>query len=183
MIVSIHQPHYFPWMGYFDKIKSSDVFVLLDVVQFEKNGWQNRNRIKTPGDPAWLTVPVLHDFGTSIADTLIKNDTMWHRKHRNAFQCNYAKAPFYGTYKPWLDDVYGRAWSKLCDLNIFILDFLLSEFKIPTQVVKASDLGELPTDPNQRLVENCQAAWRRHLFGGNRLFFLFQQRAVYTGRY
>ena len=58
MIVSVHQPQYLPWLGYFDKIDRADAFVLLDTVQYKKNEWQNRNRIKTAQGPQWLTVPV-----------------------------------------------------------------------------------------------------------------------------
>nr|MBI3612487.1 WbqC family protein [Nitrospirota bacterium] len=47
MLVAIHQPQYLPWLGYLDKIDRADVFVILDTVQFKKNEWQNRNRIRT----------------------------------------------------------------------------------------------------------------------------------------
>jgi hypothetical protein len=58
MIVAIHQPQFMPWLGYFDKMDQPDYFVLLDNVQYKKNEWQNRNRIKSPQGPQWLTVPV-----------------------------------------------------------------------------------------------------------------------------
>ena len=59
MRVAISQPTYLPWLGYFDLIDQVDVFVLLDDVQFEKQSWQQRNRIKTPAGLQWLTVPVI----------------------------------------------------------------------------------------------------------------------------
>ncbi|MCK7503766.1 MAG: WbqC family protein [Desulfobacterales bacterium] len=58
MIVAIHQPQYLPWLGYFDKMLKADVFCYLDTVQYKKNEWQNRNRIKTAQGWQWLTVPV-----------------------------------------------------------------------------------------------------------------------------
>jgi len=151
MIVAVHQPHYLPWTGYFDKIDSADIFVLLDTVQFEKNGWQNRNRIKTPEGWMWLTVPVEHRFGTSIAETGIDHRQRWGRKHRNALAANYSRAPFYSRYAGFLDDLYSREWESLSALNGEILAFLLRDMGIRTEIIRASSLGELPDDPNERL--------------------------------
>ena len=75
MIVSIHQPQYLPWLGYFHKAYEADVFIILDTVQFKKNDWQNRNRIQTSQEEQWLSVPVLHDFGQKILDVKINNQT------------------------------------------------------------------------------------------------------------
>ena len=66
MIVAVHQPQYLPWLGYFDKIDKADVFVLLDTVQFKKNEWQNRNKIKTAQGWQWLTVPVMYKYPQQI---------------------------------------------------------------------------------------------------------------------
>lgn len=153
MIVSIHQPHYLPWTGYFDKMDMADRFILLDTVQFEKNGWQNRNRIKAPDGWKWLTVPVNHRFGTTIADTGIAGRRGWERKHRNALAAWYAKASFYRRYSGWLDDIYCREWERLDELNGEMLRFFMSEIGIHTPVVRASSLGSLPVEPNERLVE------------------------------
>ncbi|MBU2027138.1 MAG: WbqC family protein, partial [Proteobacteria bacterium] len=73
MIVAVHQPQYLPWLGYFDKIDRADVFVLLDTVQFKKNEWQNRNRIKAAAGPQWLTVPVTYKFPQRINEVGINN--------------------------------------------------------------------------------------------------------------
>lgn len=151
MIVAIHQPHYLPWTGYFDKIDSADVFVLLDTVQFEKNGWQNRNRIKTANGWMWLTVPVRHRLGASIAETEIDARIPWERKHRAALATWYGKAPFYRKLLEWLDSIYERRWEHLSPLAGTMLDFFLAELRIQTRVFRASDLGALPEEPNERL--------------------------------
>ncbi len=151
MIVAVHQPHYFPWAGYLDKMDTADVFVLLDTVQYEKNGWQNRNRIKTAQGWQWLTVPVLHRFGTPISDIRIENRSGWAKKHRKTLAAGYARAPYYSRYTGWLDDVYGREWERLDALNGEMLAFLAGEIGVKTPVVRASALGDLPGDPNERL--------------------------------
>ncbi|MCW3077781.1 MAG: hypothetical protein JWO32_2390, partial [Bacteroidetes bacterium] len=75
MTISIHQPNFIPWIGYFFKIFKSDAFVILDNVQFTKNGYTNRNQIKTPQGPLWLTLPVIQSgkFGQNINECLIFN--------------------------------------------------------------------------------------------------------------
>ena len=100
MIVAVHQPQYLPWLGYFDKIDRADVFVLLDTVQFKKNEWQNRNRIKTAAGPQWLTVPVTYRFPQRIAEVGVNNRERWQHKQRQAIVSNYRKAPFWESLAP-----------------------------------------------------------------------------------
>jgi hypothetical protein len=72
LIVAVHQPQYLPWIGYFDKMRRADVFCYLDDVQYKKNEWQNRNRIKTAQDWQWLTVPVRYRFPEKIKTTAVR---------------------------------------------------------------------------------------------------------------
>jgi len=153
MIVSVHQPHYLPWSGYFDKIDSADVFVLLDCVQFEKNGWQNRNRIKTSQGESWLTVPVLHDFGQLINETLIDNKMKWRQKHIKSIITNYSRAPFFKQYINIFENIYLKEWEDLSTLNTEMLFMFSETIGVKTKIRLSSDLKDLPIDPNQRLVE------------------------------
>ena len=96
MIVSISQPTLFPWIGYFNIIKNSDVFVFFDNVKFEKRSWQMRNRIKSvfknDESEIWIRIPTkLSKTDTVIKDVLINNNEDWKRKHLNAFQSNMEK--------------------------------------------------------------------------------------------
>ena len=92
MKVAIHQPHYLPWLGYFAKWASADLFVFLDTVQYEKNGWQNRNRIKAPDGPRWLTVPVKAHLGMAVSVVPIDTSQPWRARHQRAIEHAYAKA-------------------------------------------------------------------------------------------
>jgi hypothetical protein len=92
MIVAVHQPQYLPWLGYFDKINRADIFVLLDNVQFKKNEWQNRNRIKTANGRQWLTVPVMYKYPQLINEVEINNKDKWQHRQRQAIISNYKKA-------------------------------------------------------------------------------------------
>ena len=88
MIVSVHQPQFLPWLGYFDKIARSDCFVVLDTVQFKKNEFQNRNKILTPTGPQWLTVPVEYKFPMRIDEVPINKRANWRRKHTQTLLAN-----------------------------------------------------------------------------------------------
>lgn len=143
MIVSMHQPNYLPWSGFFHKMSRSDVLVLLDTVQYTKNGFQNRTQIKTPQGASWLTVPVLTRGRFKQVTNLVEIDkkTGWKRKHLRSIETNYGRAPHFERYLSWLEDLYGRDWDKLVDLNTFAIRYIAEELKIETRIVMASCLG------------------------------------------
>jgi len=142
-IVGILQPSYLPWLGYFEQIHHADVFVLYDDVQFEKGSWRNRNRIKTPNGPLWLTVPVLtkgRDF-PPINEVLLNNAEPWARKHQRSLEQYYSKAPFFRDYAPALFEVLTQPWTGLADLNIALIRHLCGALGIATPLLLASELG------------------------------------------
>ena len=93
--VAIHQPQFMPWLGYLDKMDRVDCFILLDTVQYKKNEWQNRNRIKTAQGAQWLTVPVTYRFPARIEEVGVTDGANWRNKHWQALITNYAKAAFW----------------------------------------------------------------------------------------
>jgi hypothetical protein len=152
MIVAVHQPQYLPWLGYFDKIDRADVFVLLDTVQYKKNEWQNRNRIKTAAGPQWLTVPVTYRFPQRISEAGINHRERWQHKQRQAIVSNYRKAPCWETVAPLLDELFIPEWDRLAPLNIFGVKRLSEILGITTPLYVASQLAAFPEDPDERLI-------------------------------
>jgi hypothetical protein len=118
----ILQPSYIPWRGYFHQIFKADIFIFYDDVQYDKNGWRNRNRIKTPNGPIWLTIPVRHRGNVSeqtpICEIRIDWSKDWSRKHWATLQQSYAKAPFYKEYAPLLETFYHWQYEFLADFTI-----------------------------------------------------------------
>ncbi len=157
MLCAIHQPQYLPWLGYFDKIAQSDVFVLYDDTQFKKNEWQNRNRIKNAQGWQWLTVPVRHHFGQTIAEVEINNNVNWRHKHWQALVSNYAKAPYFREYAERLDAAYQREWTRLGELNVFFVRELCDMLGIQTRLVLSSDLPVDKGLATEALIHICQA--------------------------
>ncbi len=142
MKIAISQPTYLPWIGYFDLMDQVDVFVLLDSVQFEKQSWQQRNRIKTPIGLQWVTVPVhFHGrFGQLIRDVEIRDADFW-VKHWRAIELNYARARFFTKYSGDLDHrvrEYDRKY--LANLNIEIIQWCADALGIKTILVRSSTL-------------------------------------------
>lgn len=140
MIAAIMQPTYLPWIGYFHLLDQADVFVLLDDVQFEKQSWQQRNRIKTPNGPQWLSLPVAKRFPQRIDEAVLVSPPDWRDKHWKAISQNYRKAPYWGEYGPGLETLYAREWGLLAGLNIALISWLRECFGIPTPMVRASEL-------------------------------------------
>ncbi len=159
MLVTIHQPEHLPWLGFLNKADQADLLVLLDVVQFRTNYFQNRNRILTAQGIAWLTVPVLtkgHIDGT-LADLQINNgDRRWAERCWKTIQLSYHKHPFFERYAAFLEETYSRPWERLVDLNEHLIRWLFQALGIRTPVVRASEL-HVQGASSQLLLDICLA--------------------------
>jgi len=155
--VAIHQPHYLPWLGYLAKWAAADLFVFLDTVQYEKNGWQNRNRIKTAAGPRWLTVPVHARLGTPILEVAIDTAQPWGARHLRAIEDAYARAPYLAAHRPALQQLYAGAWERLAPLAVATAEWLGRAVGIRTPARLASSLGVAEREPSARLVALCRA--------------------------
>lgn len=156
MIISIHQPQYLPWLGYFDKISKSDVFVLLDNVQFKKNEWQNRNRIKTARGWQWLTVPMIHKFTQKIYEVKINNTVHWGKKHLNTLVTNYSKAAFFRQHIAFFEQAFAREWRCLVDLNIHFIRYLADGLGLSEKRLIRASAYDLREDATERLIDLCK---------------------------
>jgi hypothetical protein len=165
MRVTIHQPQFLPWLGYLDKIDQADLFIVLDTVQFKKNEWQNRNRIRTPKGWQWLTVPVLHRFGQRIHEVSINQNVNWRGQHVRALEMHYARAPYRNRYLAELRGLYERRWEQLTDLNLAVIEWLLKSFGIATPVRRASE-WQVREDPTDRLIDLCRSAGATEYLAG-----------------
>ena len=159
MRLSIHQPEYLPWLGFFDKMRRVDRFVLLDTVQFTKEDFQNRNRIKTRDGWAWLSVPVYKTgrMGQSILDVEICNDSKWGKKTWGQLLQNYNKAPFFKEHRTFFESLYQAQHVSLCELNIAIIEALRKRFGLETELARASKLEITVEDPSGYLAAICEA--------------------------
>lgn len=147
MIVSIMQPAYLPWPGYFHRIALADLHIELDDVLIDRNSktkFTNRNKIRTPDGWCWLTVPIESKGKTDdlfIQKLKIVSDSDWARKHWQSIKFNYAKAPFFAAHSGFLESVYLRPWERLVDLAEALNSYFLQVLEIKTRRVTSSSLA------------------------------------------
>jgi len=159
MRLVIMQPSYLPWLGYFDLLLQSDLFLVYDNVQYDKDGWRNRNRIKTANGAQWVTVPVLTKGlnRPTNKEIQINNKEPWARKHLMSMKMNYAKAPHFGLVYPIIEEILSRPWEHLIDLNLGCLKMFCDFLEIKTPVSLVSDLNlSLSEGKTEKLVEICR---------------------------
>ncbi len=143
MLVSINQPAYLPWLGYFERIERSELHIVLDHVQFEKNSFTNRNQVRMGDSACWLTVPVqtAGKFGSlPICQLAISGDS-WREKHWRTLTQAYARARFVDLYRSRLESSYARPWTHLAPLLREMTGFFLEALGITTPLLYSSELG------------------------------------------
>jgi len=167
MRLAVLQPSYLPWLGYFDQIDRVDVFVYYDDVQYDKNGWRNRNRVKGPNGPVWLSVPVKHSGrGRQSINEVETDGQSWSRKHLRSLEQFYAKAPYGRDYMPGIAELLSRPWMRLVDLDIAINDAIVQWLGLNAKIVRSSSLG-IEGDRNERLIRICRHFGADRYLSGN----------------
>lgn len=123
MRIGILQPGYLPWLGFFEQMRKSDVFVIYDDVQYDKESWRNRNRIKIANGIQWLTVPVMVNLETHplVYEVKIDNKTNWRKKHLFSIRQNYSKAPYFKNYIDIFEEAYSKEWEYLAEIDIYFI--------------------------------------------------------------
>jgi len=145
MIVAAHQPNFIPWLGYFDKMQKADLFISVDHVQMERQGYQNRAPIKTGKGARWITVPVVQESRDErIIDKRIDNSRegrfRWSRKMLLALKCAYQPAPHFREFEAALTNILERRWERLRDLNHQLIEFCRGALGIRTPMLTSSEL-------------------------------------------
>jgi len=158
-LITIHQPNYMPWPGFFHKWLLADTFVILDTVQYHKNEWQNRNRIKTAQGEQWITVPVTYRYPQHIRDVGIASNN-WAKKQVTSIEQAYAKAPYFEQVWPSIKATLLNNHQSLTQLNVELIQALGTQMGCTSPLVLASDLPNAAEEPTQRLIDICQ-----HLHG------------------
>jgi len=156
MIVSIHQPAYLPWLGYFHKIALSDVFIFFETTQFEKNSFINRNKIKTSNGPVWLTVPVkLENHLEKKINEIALANKVWQGAHWKTIEYNYKKSKYWGIYSNQLRELYQKEYFNIADLCYDQLLLITNWLQIKTKIIRSIDLRNYESKKQQVVLDIC----------------------------
>lgn len=164
--VAILQSNYIPWKGYFDIIRQVDEFIFYDEVQYTKNDWRNRNKIKTPQGPQWITIPVRQlNLAQKISETHVSQDN-WAEKHWKTISLNYCKAPFFNDYKTRFETFYsGIKTSSLSEINRSAIELINSILGIKTKLSNSLDY-QMIEGKNERLIDLVLKAGGNYYLSG-----------------
>jgi len=158
MIAAGHQPNYLPWLGFFDKMRHSDIFIIEDNVQFERQGFTSRNRILTADGVRWLSVPVEHvNRPLPINEVKIANkgEPNWRSRHWLTIKHGYCKAPHWTEFSGFFEDTYQRDWTRLIELNMHLIRGIMQFLKIDSPLILSSTLG-VQGKKTQLIVAQCK---------------------------
>lgn len=155
MKIAIHQPQYMPWLGYFHKMASVDLFVVLDDVQFKKNEWQHRNRIRNSRGWQWLSVPTTYKFLQKINEVAIDNAQEWRKSHKLSLATCYGKSRFGKELMPLFERFFESSYATIDLLNTESIRLLAGIMGILTPIVRSSEhcFGGVSTE---RLAAICR---------------------------
>lgn len=164
--VAILQSNYIPWKGYFDIIGSVDEFIFYDEVQYTKNDWRNRNKIKTPTGIQWITIPVFQkNLNQKISETKVSNHK-WNTKNWNTLKANYSQAPFFKTYSPFFEEIYNSLETPfLSEINQAFIKRICKLLNIKTKIRNSKEY-ELKGDPTEKLIDLCRQTNATHYLSG-----------------
>lgn len=167
MTISINQPAYLPWLGYYHRMAQSDKFVFLDHVQFEKNSFINRNKIRVSNGSAWLTIPVKTSgrFGDLAINKLEVIDNGWRKKHLDSIRMNYSRTPGFEVYYPELELVFQESGVLMSPFLFQMNALFMKWLGIETEIIKSSDL-DLHGTKSDLVLEICQKLNADRYFSG-----------------
>jgi len=169
--ISIIQPLYLPWSGFFEMIASTDVYVALDHVKFEPSSWQQRNRIKGPNGPFFITVPVRKpkDGRYRICDMEIDYNQPWVKKHLKSTELCYCKSPYFGQFYPGIRNVLENCLKSIADLNVELIRVILSFLGIDKKVIRSCELplgNDEMLGKNERLIHLMKTVGAKSFYEG-----------------
>jgi hypothetical protein len=158
LIVAIHQPNFVPWLGYFQKMKKADVFILLDNAQLPGKGLPNRNYIKgKDGKKVLLTVPIKKTNGvnSTYLEAIPDYSKLWQREHLNKIKDAYFKAPYFNKSYELIESVVLQKHDNLSKLNTVFIEKVCNLLEIKTQLILASSMTEKGLQKNERNIDLC----------------------------
>lgn len=163
--VVIHQPDFLPYLGFFHRLLSSDLFIILDDVQFLRRGWHHRDKIKTPKGDSWITIGVKKSPQTTNINNIILSDDNWKENHLNLLKQNYNKSQYFNEIYPYIEKLYSKNFKKMIDFNLESIKMLMDLFDIHIET-RYSSTYNIQTKSNELLVDILKEVNATHYLSG-----------------
>jgi hypothetical protein len=173
MVVSIHQPSYWPWLGLLDKIAKTDTFILLDDAQISKGTYQYRNIFYCNGKARFITLPVNLKLGIRFNELEFKN-TNCKAEHLNKLHNYYLKAPYFKVVYPELEKFYSMDFNKPVDLLKETMLFTFEKLNIKLNYFLSSQF-DITGTKGEMVLNLCKAVGATHYLAGRGSFEYMQE--------
>jgi hypothetical protein len=166
VIISGHQPNYLPWLGYFHKMMSCDLFVILDDVLLSRKEVTKKNKIKAPEGERLLSVQLTRKKNL-IKDAAIQNDFPWYASHWGSLQTCYARSPYWHEYKNLFFPIYENPGKYLIDLNLRLIHVIRDILEIKTPMIRSSEMTGIKGNKGERILSICKQGKADVYLSGN----------------
>jgi len=168
IILAGHQPNFLPWLGYFYKIAKCDIFVFLDNLQYSKNSFINRNKIKTSQGAQWLTLPVVTSgkFGQQILELTLFNKEKSIKKIFRTLELNYHKTKYFYDYFGKFQAILISNIDNLAEINILLIQWIIKLLEIRVAIKRSSELNNIKGTSTERLISICNSVGANEYFSG-----------------
>ena len=160
MKLAIMQPTFNPWLGYFDLINSTDLFIFLNQVQLDRRSWQTRNKLKVNNQEFLVTIPIKKERSrdNTTIDNATINDWLWAEKAVKTIESNYKKSKYYEEVFPFIQSLLiSNKSNKLAEFNINIITAICEKIGITTKMINASSLKEMNGKKDEMLLNICKS--------------------------
>ena len=163
-VLVAHQPEFFPWLGFISKARMGDVYYILDTVQFMKEHWHSRNKIRKKDGWIWISTPVLQSKSKLLMwpEARIDNSKNWKRKQLNSIRMCYSRAKYFEEIFTELEEIYSKDYEYLIDFSEEIIRYAFKKFDINIPVYRTSKLIENGKDISGKksdlIIKMCKSA-------------------------
>ncbi len=164
-ITVIHQPDFLPYLGFFHRLLHADLFVILDDVQFLRQGWHHRDKIKTPNGEQWLTLEIKKAPQCTNINEILLFGNNWRKSHLEQLKRNYKKSKYFNEIFIYIEELYNGSYEKMIDINMASIQMLLKLFDINIKLDFSSNY-DFHTKSNERLVDILKKVGATHYLSG-----------------
>jgi hypothetical protein len=146
-LCAIHQPNFFPWLGYFEKIRRADLLVFLDDVDYPKSGnsmgsWVNRVRVSAQNRAVWIRAPVIREQGEqTIRKVRINESIPWRADLNRMLETNYRRAPRFAKFMPVFQSLLNYECELIADYNIQAVTRIAQLLGLSCKFVRQSEIS------------------------------------------